>query len=52
MDVHLNCKEVDQARARKVVESAQVEIVSNADANDNTPPEHTTEDINPDDIPF
>jgi hypothetical protein len=47
-EVALNCREVDEARARKVVDSAQVEIVPG----EKEEVAYPNDDINPDDIPF
>jgi hypothetical protein len=50
-EVALNCREVDEARAAKVVQSAQVEIVADR-GEEAAGIDYSNTDINPDDIPF
>jgi hypothetical protein len=51
-EVALNCREVDEARAAKIVQSAQVEIVADRAEEGPTGIDYSNTDINPDDIPF
>jgi len=53
MDVALNCRKVDEARAAKFVQSAKVETASAEEHEEEASGiKYPTEEVNPDDIPF
>ncbi len=51
-EVALNCREVDEARARKIVQSAPVEIVQDTRQEEGSKVEYPDVEIDPDSIPF